>query len=113
MVSVVKPKALEIQPEPHVKWDVEDTVLTVGEGEDTVIIDLSERQEDGEAVIDICRGPNGLMEGLNGAYVLSVEIPPRRYKSSEPEPLDIASVTVRLWTDEREGTNVQEGGIDI
>jgi hypothetical protein len=70
----------------------------VGTGEDTVVIDLEERQTDSVTVIDVTQGVNGLAEGIHGPYVLSVEIPPKRYREIEPEPFDAASVVLRLWT---------------
>ena len=120
-----KPKIEVLQPEPHVPWNIDGSVLTAGIGDDLVVIDLEERQADSEVVIDVCRCPSGLMEGVCGAYVLCVKIPPRRYReeadetmetASEdvdgeeiiggpniilvPEPLDLASVVISLWTDE-------------
>jgi hypothetical protein len=120
------PKIVELQPKPHVPWGFDETLLKVGAGEDIVEIDLAERQGDSEAVIDICRCASGLMEGACGSYVLSVEIPPRRYREETgdtqdmsgseevtgtifvPEPLDMASVTIRLWTDEAEAEETNE-----
>jgi hypothetical protein len=87
-----------IQPAPHVAWAIDGTVLAVGTGEDSVIVDLNERQTNSVTIIDVTRGANGLVEGIHGPYVLSVEIPPRRSFEMEPEPLDAASVILRLWT---------------
>jgi hypothetical protein len=117
-----------LQPEPHVPWKIDGTVLAVGEEDERVEIDLAERESDSQVVIDICRCSMGLMEGACGEYVLSVEIPPRRYREEEseasgvenggmssgagmilvPEPLDLASVTVRLWTDAGRGVETPE-----
>ena len=115
---MLKPKVEAVQPEPHIAWKINSSVLTVGSGEDAIAVDLEERQTDSETVIDICRCEGGLMEGACGSYVLSVQIPPRKYheeageESPEcgtgiilvPEPLDIASVILRLWTEESMAT---------
>jgi hypothetical protein len=110
-----------VQPEPHVPWDVDGSVLTIGSEEKTISIDLEEYQTDSETVMDIYGSPEGLgVCGKCGSYVLSVEIPPRKYREEEgepyggsgdgpsvvlvPEPLDIASVVLRLWTVESETT---------
>jgi hypothetical protein len=117
----VMPKIIKIQPEPHVTWSIEGTILTIGEEDEVLIIDLAEREGDDEIVVDVTRGPDGLAEGIHGPYVLSAEIQPRKYReevsSSEsaggigapeatrvPEPLDIASVVLTLWTTEIENT---------
>jgi hypothetical protein len=108
---LLEPKIEKLSPAPHVAWRVDGTVLIVGMDEHT--IDLAERQDDDVVIIDICDCPGkGLMEGVCGAYVLSVEIPPKRYRTEAwveeevnvlvPEPLDVASVTLRLWTYEKE-----------
>jgi hypothetical protein len=120
------PKVVELQPEPHVAWGADGTLLRAGSGEDAVEIDLAERQGDSETVIDVCRCPEGLMEGACGSYVLSIEIPPRKYREETgdaanmtfdeegtsiipvPEPLDMASVTIRLWTDGVEAKEKEE-----
>ena len=121
---MIKPKVIAVQPEPHVPWDIDGSVLIVGTEDDNIMIDLEERQGDGQVVIDICRCPSGFMEGVRGVYILSAEIPPRRYReeidesgeaglwSGEPdgsaalsmprvkhipEPLDIAAVVLYLW----------------
>lgn len=114
---MLKPKVEAVQPEPHIPWEVDGSVLTVGSGDETVVIDLEERRTDSETVIDIYKGPKGLGERNKcGSYVLSVEIPPRRYREETaeqgdgegasvtlaPEPLDMASVVLRLWTAEIE-----------
>jgi hypothetical protein len=39
----------------------------VGSGEDILEIDLAERQDDSEVVIDVCRCASGLMEGACGS----------------------------------------------
>ena len=120
---MLRPKAVAVQPEPHIPWEVDGSVLTVGSGEETVVVDLQERQTDSETVIEICRCEGGLMEGVCGSYVLSIEIPPRRYREETtepdgsgegtpvtpaPEPLDIASVVLRLWTvDVDENTEIE------
>jgi hypothetical protein len=102
-----------MQPAPHIPWSIEDdSCLCVGSGEELIEIRLADRQTDSVTVIDICRCPGkGLMEGACGAYVMSVEIPPTRYKEEvvedfdgstvmnvTPEPLDVASVVLRLWS---------------
>jgi hypothetical protein len=104
------PKIVAAQPEPHVAWGVDGSLLAVGTEDELIVIDLAERQDDSAVVVDITQGPDGLAEGVHGPYVLSAEIPPRRYREevSEgeegettvfvPEPLDVASVVLHLWT---------------
>ena len=127
---MIKPKVIAVQPEPHVPWEIDGSVLIIGTEDDSAMIDLEERQGDGQVVIDICRCPSGFMEGVRGVYILSAEIPPRRYReeidesedagvwSEEadgepaalpmpkvnliPEPLDMAAVVLYLWTYDRE-----------
>jgi hypothetical protein len=100
MKALNKPKVIAIQPEPHVLWDLHDNILVVGFGEKSLQIDLAERQSSSQEVVDITQGAMGLMEGIYGPYVLSAEIPPRRYEDdgTTPIPLDMAAVTVLLWT---------------
>ena len=120
MGNSVMPLVIEVQPKPHAEWDVEGTVLTVGTGDESLEIDLAERQCDDETIIDICRCPDGVKEGVSGSYVLSVKIPPSRYReeAAEPgngsdfesgtlvaEPLDMASVELLLWTVETNSTD--------
>jgi hypothetical protein len=95
-----RPKIIAMQPEPHVSWDVLDKILVVGSGEDLVQINLAERQSESQEVIDITQGAMGLIEGIYGPYVLSAEIPPKRYADDGTTvvPLDMAAITVRLWT---------------
>ncbi|MDR2042056.1 MAG: hypothetical protein LBP98_07030 [Tannerella sp.] len=99
-----RPKSIAVQPAPHVPWDVLDGVLLVGSGEDLVRIDLAERRTDSYETVDVTRGPAGLVEGIHGPYVLSVEIPPKRHEGDggSVEPLDIAAVTIHLWTTRQE-----------
>jgi hypothetical protein len=110
---LLEPKIEEVQPAPHVTWRIDEGALIVEDVDCCqVAIDLTERQTDSEVVIDITRDPQHLKEGIHGPYVLSVIIPPRRYReelgepsesgdtgtvTQVPEPLDVASVTVRLW----------------
>ena len=113
---MLKPKVEAVQPEPHVPWEVDGNVLTVGTEENNIVIDLEERQTDSEVVIDLYKGSGGIGERDRcGSYVMSVKIPPKRYREEAaepgnggdfesgalvPEPLDIASVEILLWTAE-------------
>jgi hypothetical protein len=81
-------------------------------------------------VIDIYGSPEGLgVCSKCGSYVLSVEIPPRKYREEEgepdggsgegqsftlvPEPLDMASVILRLWTVETGDENTETGTTEM
>jgi hypothetical protein len=37
---LLKPKVEAVQPEPHIPWEVDGSILTVGSGDKTVVIDL-------------------------------------------------------------------------
>ena len=91
-------------------YAVSGTVLTVGE----VVIDLQERQQETQRVIDICLDNNlqTMREGLGAWYVATIVVPPIQrelYDTGEIDeeenpimaerilPLDMNKVELRLW----------------
>lgn len=100
-------KVTEIQPGPHVEWNLEGTRLIIGGG---IEIDLVEDRRDTQRIIDICRKGDGLVVGMGEGYVASVLIPPIQYEEvvvengteegdcgNIPLPLEIEAVELKLW----------------
>lgn len=95
----------------------EGTVLTFGEEE--LILDLAEIQDDWKIHITICYDRrHRLTTGKDGAtYVAEIDIPAREWiegdEESTPAPLDMEKVTLTLWSienavDEEEEENGQK-----
>lgn len=96
---------------PKAKYSLSGNKLTI---EDSVTIDLQERQRTNERVIDVCldRNLDRLREGLSAWYVANVIIPAKRY-SFQPSgeidengddvmeevelPVELSQVELRLW----------------
>ena len=93
-----------------VQYDVTGTLLEIGD----VVIDLQERQESTQKVIDVCLDNQlqTMREGLGAWYVATVIIPPIQnevYDTGELDdngdpiyktrtlPLDMSKVELRLW----------------
>ncbi len=76
-----------LQAGPYVEHFLEGRVLQVGD----ISIDLAERQDDSQVVIDITRNGNGLVEGVSGkdGYVANILLPPREYEEIETDVLDM------------------------
>lgn len=75
-----------------------NSVLTIG----SLTIDLQERQQDVQQMIDICLSDGNLHEGMGDYYVAVVTIPPRQYASNDDceqiiMPLSESEVAIALW----------------
>ena len=104
---------IEMTPGAKIPWQEEAGVLSLNGGE--LVIDLSARQADVQAVVDVCFDRTGkLVEGYGEAYAVNILIPPRRYTEREEPgtdmngdpvvnvvkealPLDVKAVTLQLW----------------
>jgi hypothetical protein len=101
-------------------YSLEETILTVG----GIEVDLTAEQGDQESIVTfaICNGKvhRGMMPCCE--YVADVIIPPRKYDLAEmaneeaetrtesvPVPLDLDSVTLRLWPVTAQGENEEQG----
>jgi hypothetical protein len=90
----------ELQPGPHVAWELSGVVLSFGGGVD---VDLAAEEGDNQTIIDISRRGAGLVRGMGEGYVACVLIPPRQYAQSEgqeepqPVPLNVEAVELKLW----------------
>ena len=97
-------------PWPEVNLDGVKVTLTTGE--DSLVFDCSELQEDGQVTVDVVRGlDGGLAEGVEngGEYVANLLIPPARYEDVSlpvtleapdlPEDLDPACITAAPTTE--------------
>lgn len=95
---------------PKASYSLSGTKLTIGD----VTIDLQERQETSERVIDICLDNQlkTMREGLGAWYVANVIIPPKQYELvasgekdsdgndimvEQEKTLDMSKVELRLW----------------
>lgn len=98
-------------PWPEVTPDGVKVTLTTGE--DSLVFDCSELQEDGQVTVDVVRGlVGGLAVGVEngGEYVVNLIIPPARYEdvalpvtleaSELPEDLDPACITAAPTTEQ-------------
>ncbi|WP_198468955.1 hypothetical protein [Acetomicrobium sp. S15 = DSM 107314] len=98
----------KIQPEPHVEWTIDGTILFIGD----IALDLESEQKDSQVIIDICTRGEDLVIGLGDRYVASILIPPARYEmvdSGEIDehenpvflrrklPIDLEAVELVLW----------------
>ena len=99
----------EIQPAPHIEYDLTGNTLTIG----GLAVNLASAQGDTEQIIDICRNVAGsLICGMGDAYVASILIPPAKYHTEITdetdangsaiyeqikEPLDTNAVKLLLW----------------
>lgn len=107
---------------PKANYSLSGTKLTIGD----VTIDLQERQETSERVIDICLDNQlqTMREGLGAWYVANVIIPPKQYElvpSGEKDadgndimkeqemPLDMSKVELRLWGLPADFDTVEQG----
>lgn len=92
------------------EYSVSGTILTVG----TVMINLQERQQSVENVIDVCLDYQlqNMVEGLGAWHVATIVVPPRRWTlvptgetdeqgneimAEQDLPLDMDRVQLRLW----------------
>lgn len=87
-----------------VEFTLDGTTLNIG----SLSIDLQERQDDVQRVIDVCLDTTytTVQEGVGAWYVATIIIPPREYQLVKndngetnivPMSLNISKVEIRLW----------------
>jgi hypothetical protein len=90
-----------------------------------LLLDLSERQDDAQVIIDIVQENGNIVEGVgrSGVYVANILLPPKQYEVVETDetgfdgrkviahralPLDIDRVVLKLWQMKAEESNQGE-----
>lgn len=109
-----------IEEGPYAEYSIDGTVLSIGDLE----IDLNQRQEDSQVIIDITYDGENFVEGLSKMYAINIMLPPREYEQIEtnqtdengnpiiearPLPLDMDKVVLKLW--QFKPITKNEGGI--